>query len=141
MAVGAVGFWLPDTLWHAIRRSNVDFSDFIALSALLPLTLLGTYFLAKKRFGDGASVGAPLMVGVWCLGGIFIMVGASFSGGGILGPDGFHGAVLVLICSFIPGIIIELATYDGSLYALFVASIASVIIGAVVARKRSHRSG
>ena len=141
MAVGAVGFWLPDTLWHVIRRSNFDFWDFIILSALLPLTLLGTYLLVKKRFGDGTSVGAPLMVGVWCLGGVFIIAGASFSGGGIFGPDGFRGAVLVLIYSLIPGVIIDLATYDASLYALFVASIASLIIAAVVARKRSHRSG
>jgi len=49
MILGAFGFWLPDALWHAVRGSRFNGRDAIALTVLLPLTLLTVYILVKRR--------------------------------------------------------------------------------------------
>lgn len=57
------------------------------------------------------------MTGVWLLGGLFMMAGATFSSGGFVGPDGFRGALIVLVLSLLPPYVLIMATYDGSLGA------------------------
>jgi len=130
MILGAFSFWLPDALWHAIRGSRFNGRDAIALTVLLPLTLLTVYILVKRQHpGEPSrSVGWPLLVGVWLLGGPFIVMGASFSGGGFVGPDGFLGGVRAILISALPIFTITMATYDGSLGALYITSVVALAI-------------
>ncbi|SRR6266851_1149067 len=140
MAFGAVSFWLPDTIWHAIRGYRFNSTDVIAISILLPLTLLGMYLFIKSRPANEprAHVGLPLMLGVWLLGGFFIAVGASFEGGGFVGGNGFRGGVVMTLIGLVPPGTYMMAAYDGSLGALVLATLAAILI-AVSGRRREKR--
>lgn len=130
MILGAFSFWLPDALWHAIRGSRFNGRDVVALTFLLPFTLLMAYLLVKRHHPNepSKSVGWPLVVGVWLLGGCFMVIGASFSGGGFVGPDGFLGGVRMILISVLPIFTIDMATYDGSLGALSIVSVAALFV-------------
>ncbi|HTC65309.1 MAG TPA: hypothetical protein VK709_20885 [Candidatus Saccharimonadales bacterium] len=112
----------------------------LAITVLMPLTLLVTYLFVKRRTTNEPQrrVGLPLMLGVWTLGGLFITAGSSFSGGGFVGPDGFRGGVFITLIGLVPPITYILATYDGSLGALVLATLAAVLI-AVKERSRERR--
>jgi hypothetical protein len=58
------------------RGSRFNGRDAIALTVLLPLTLLTVYILVKRRrpTQPGKNVGWPLVVGVWLLGGSFMAI-------------------------------------------------------------------
>ena len=140
VAIGAVSFWLPDSLWHAIRGSNFSGADALTITVLLPLALLVTYLIVKRRSTNEQqrNVGLPLMLGVWTLGGFFITAGSSFSGGGFVGPDGFRGGVFITLIGLVPPFTYILATYDGSLGALLLATLAAALI-VVKDRSRERR--
>lgn len=129
MALGAVGFWLPDAVWHAMRGYRFGRLDILFLTLVMPITLLGTYrFLRKQSVNEkDHGVGLPLMLGVWMLGGFFIAVGASFSGGGFMGPDGFRGGVITTLTGLVPPFTYAMATYDGSLVALILVTLGSIV--------------
>jgi len=130
MILGALSFWLPDVLWHAMRGSKFHGRDAIALTVLLPLALFIVFVILKRRLPSelSKSAGWPLVAGVWLLGGFFMVIGASFSGGGLVGPDGFLGGVRTILISVLPIFTIDMATYDGSLGALFIVSVAALLI-------------
>ena len=143
MILGAFSFWLPDALWHAIRGSRFNGRDAIALTVLLPLALLTVYILVKRQHPSepNKNVGWPLVVGVWLLGGSFMVIGASFSGGGFVGSDGFVNGLRTIVISFVPIFTISMATYDGSLGALIIVSVVSLVIWvwSIVANKKIRR--
>lgn len=143
MILGAFSFWLPDVLWHAIRGSKFNGRDAIALTVALPLTLLIVFVFLKRRLPSepSKSAGWPLVAGVWLLGGSFIVIGASFSGGGFVGPDGFLGGVRTILISVLPIFTIDMATYDGSLGALFIVSVAALLIWVwtILAKRKTRR--
>ncbi len=130
MALAAVVFWLPDTLWHAVRRSRFDGVDFICLTALMPSSLLALYLRLKNRTPGkkNEAVGWPLVLGAWVLGGPFMILDASFMGAGLAGPDGLRSGIELMFACVLPMFTIELATYDGSLFALFLVAIAGLVI-------------
>jgi hypothetical protein len=121
--LGAVGFWLPDVLLHAVRGCNFNARDVRIVTAVAPLTVLITFLLAK-RLGKGApnkQVGPPMIAGVWLFGGLFMVVGASFAGGGFVSSNGGQ-SVVVLLLSIIPVYTFIMATYDGALGALLLVT-------------------
>jgi hypothetical protein len=142
MMLGAASFWFPDALWHAIRGSEFSGRDTIALTGLMPLTLLATYIFLKRQYQNELKrpIGWPLVLGVWLLGGPFMVIGASFAGGGFVGPDGLAGGIKMMLFALIPIFTIDMATYDGSLGALFVVSLAAllILIWAVAMAKRTR---
>jgi hypothetical protein len=132
MALGAVSFWLPDTLWHAVIGLR-DVPGLLALAVptlSMPLALLGMYLFLKRQPTNGSqhNIGLPLMLGVWTLGGLFMAIGASFQGGGFVGPDGTRGAIEMILIAVLPMYTFVMATYDTSLGALIVATIGAVLI-------------
>jgi len=144
MVLGAFSFWLPDAVWHAIRGSRFNGRDAIALTALLPLTLLTAYILVKRQHPSDSSknLGWALVAGVWLLGGSFMVIGASFAGGGFVGPDGFVGGVRTVLVSILPIFTIIMATYDGSLGALSIVSFVALAIWVwtIAANKKIRRT-
>jgi hypothetical protein len=80
-----------------------------------------------------------MILGVWVLGGVFMTISASFSGGGFSSADGFSGGVKLALISFFPIFTFMLSAYDGSLGALLIVTIVAVIIW-FVARRRQLRS-
>ena len=129
MVLGAVSFWLPDTIWDALRGSNFDGRDATSISLLMPLTLLVAYVLIKiKRLYYSESrkpVGWPMMLGVWLLGGFFIVAGEIVAGPA---PGGLSGALTMILLSSFPPAMIDISTYDGSLLALLIASLGALPI-------------
>ena len=131
MLLGAFGFWLPDTLVHALRGHNFNGRDVTIVTVAAPLMLLITFFFANKT--DKAAVqqkpvGLPLLAGVWLFGGFFMLVGASFSGGGFTNTDGARDLVVTILFSFVPLYTFMMATYDGALFALSLVT-AVILLG------------
>lgn len=129
VGLGGTSFWLPDALWHAMRGSRFGGGDVLVITGLLPLTLLAMYLFLKRRRGNEvqSNVGPLLMLGVWTLGGFFISVGG-FLGGGYGGrSDAFHSFLYTTLIGFVPPFTYILATYDASLGALILASLAAVL--------------
>lgn len=131
MLIGAVGFWLPDTLLHALRGQAFNRQDVQIVTVVLPLTLLGTFFLVKwtNKGNPQKQVGLPLLTGVWLFGGLFMMVGASFSpGGGFMSPVGARFVVMMMLLSWVPPYTFILATYDGALGALLMVTAVAFLV-------------
>jgi hypothetical protein len=131
MLLGAVGFWLPDVLLHASRGYNFNSRDVWHVTAAAPLTLFVTFLLAKRttKGARHSQVGPSMLAGVWLLGGISILLGASFSGGGFTSPDGRWLALTILLSVFPPYTLI-MATYDGTLGALLLVTAVALIVWA-----------
>lgn len=130
MICGAFSFWLPDVLWHAIRGSRFNRPDIIGLTVLLPAMLLAAHILLKRHHPNesGKNLGWLLLTGVWLLGGPFMGIAASFSGGGFAGAYGFFGGVKIGLISLLPIFTIDMATYDGSLWALSIVCLAALFM-------------
>jgi hypothetical protein len=129
MIVGATSFWLPDTLWHIVRGSKFGRPDVIALSLLMPLTLLACYVLTRRATkGAAAHGGWPLMLGVWVLGGVFMAAGWSFSGGGFANLHGARDVLVGIAFYSLPPAIFMMSTYDGSFFALLIVSFAALLM-------------
>lgn len=139
MLAGAVAFWLPDVVWHAIRQYKFGTWDAIEMNILMPLSLLGMYVHLRRRTKESTRfVGWPLILGVWCLGGLFVMMGATFTGGGFSDPNCINDAVtLILALTFLPLFLIDAATYDASLPALILVTVIALVI--LLWRRRSTR--
>jgi hypothetical protein len=132
MLLGAFSFWLPDVLWHAVIawKDLPGIWDLILPTVAMPSALLGMYLWLKRQPVNQLvkAVGLPLMLGVWTLGGFFMAVGASFSHGGFAGGGGFLGGVGMTLLGFVPPYAFIMATYDASLGALVLATLAAIII-------------
>lgn len=130
MLTGAIGFWLPDAVLHALRRNEFNGRDVGIVTVVAPLTLLITFLLVKWA-DSGApekQVGLPLLAGVWLFGGLFMMVGASFSGGGFMSPGGVRFAAISILLSVFPLYTYMMAAYDGSLFALLLVTVVAFLI-------------
>lgn len=140
MVFGAAAFWLPDTIWHIVRGPNFGGRDVLALTALMPLTLWAAFLLIKKlyRGSQEEMIGLPMMLGVWMLGGLFIGFGGLLSGGYADRADGFQSFLYVALIGLVAPLTYILATYDGSLGGLLLATFGSVVIAVRASRKRRH---
>jgi DNA-directed RNA polymerase subunit RPC12/RpoP len=142
MAAGGVSFWLPDTLWHAVRRSSFGGVDVLQLTILMPLTLWAMYRALKRRAlaEPVYNVGLPMMLGVWLLGGFFISLGGLLGGGYAGRADFLRGAVYITLMGLVPPLTYILATYDGSLGALILVTLGSILFAVSGSRKRRRQN-
>jgi hypothetical protein len=122
--LGAVGFWLPDVILHALRGYNFNGRDVGIVTTVSPLTLLIAFFVAKlaDKANRQKSVIPALIAGVWLFGGLFMLIGASFSGGGFLTPNGARWVMVTILLSVLPMYTFIMATYDGALGALLLVT-------------------
>ncbi len=137
--LGAFSFWLPDVLIHALSGYQFDTKQVWMVSGICPLTLLLAYALVlKKADREGFTHhGIAMMAGVWLLGGIFMMTGYTFSGGGFAHFD--FQIFLVTLASFFPVLTCMMATYDGSLLALIAVTFGAILILAFRLRNSTGR--
>jgi len=134
MLLGGIGFWLPDTILHALRAYGFNRRDVEIITIVSPLTLLVTFFLvnrAEKTF-PRAQIVLGLITGVWMFGGLFMTIGATFSGAGF--KTGPGGAMIAILLSLLPMYTYIMATYDGTLAALLLATVVAFLLW-IIARR------
>jgi hypothetical protein len=116
-------------------QSYFNGRDIGIVRVVAPLTFLTTFFLAKwtDKAAAGKHVGLPLLAGVWLFGGFFMLVGASFSGGGFTSA---RESVTTILLSIFPMYTFIMATYDGALLALLLVT-GAILLGWLFERSDS----
>lgn len=83
--IGAVAFWLPDTVVHAVSRTAFAGLQVWLLTPLMPVALFATFSAVVRRTHMRAgAVAVRMLGGIWLLGGLFMCIGATFGGGAAL---------------------------------------------------------
>lgn len=127
--IGALAFWGPDTVIHGIRRYSFDSRDVWTVTAVMPLTLLLSLLVCSKLSHLRAgTIAIRMLAGIWLLGGVFMMVSATFGGGGFAGSDGMLRGLMVIGISLLPIFTCVCAAYDGSLGALLIVSLVLFVV-------------
>jgi hypothetical protein len=141
--LGSSAFWLPDVVLHAVAGHEFSGLHVWILTVIMPSTLLLTWIRVKrsKAAEPAYPAGTLMLVGAWVFSGFFMMLAQSFSGGGFNSPDGIRWVVTSTVLSVIPLYTFTLATYDGTLGALLLVTVAACVIAAAQAvRNRSHKN-
>jgi len=123
---------------HALHRQSFNSFDVRVISIAMPLTLLVACVCSIKYVHTNVRAAAlAMLAGVWLLGGLCMTIGASFSGGGFVGPGGLRGAFFVIAMSLLPIYTFIMSTYDGSLGALLLVTIV-LLLASVLPLKMSR---
>ena len=132
--VAGIAFWLPSIGAHAVRGNQfgglpIDLVGVIILPVVASWGALE--LLVRKRSGHSGrgAIALWMLLGIWMLGPLCTMIGASFSGGGFIQPGTWHMILLGLVL-FVP-LTFMMSTYDGTLAALAVVSV-SFMVTAVI---------
>lgn len=126
--IGAVGFWCPDVIQHALRGQRFSGSDVLRISYVCPVVLIVTYgavMLWTRRQGRACPVSKGMLAGIWALGPAAMVITGTFNLGVFASWDGFvRGVVILAACTVLcPIASWIMATYDGSLLALMAVSV------------------
>jgi len=111
---------VPDVVIHSIRGMAFDVAEARTVSLLLPATTLVALSVDRRgrRLFVGWRRGVAMIVGIWLLGPLFMMIDATFGGGGFAAASMSGWPVLL-----IPGVAFIMAAYDGALVALLLATV------------------
>ena len=124
MSFGAVLFWLPDIIFNARVEFASSSTQIRLLTFLLPLITVLGYLIMRwiaRSSTKGPSIAGFMVLGIWVAGPLATMIGATFHGGGFSTP-GTWPFVIVATLLF-PVFTFMMATYDGTLGALFLSSL------------------
>jgi hypothetical protein len=135
--VAAVAFWLPDIALHAITKYRFGgWYELLSLTFLLPLFSCVAVAYSWKRSGDiGKFLPASwsAVLGIWLFGPVMMLVSASFSGGGFATAGGWQTAVLGT--GLFPMFTFMMSAYDGTLFAVLIATAAPPLMSLVLKRQ------
>jgi hypothetical protein len=130
---------MPTLLLHVVRGSLFSGRDVLVLSALLPgLVLIGFGVIA--RYVGPRATALWMLLGIWLPGPLLMTINWTFAGGGLARAGGLRlaavGTALFPVYAFL------MSTYDGTLFALLLAS-AGLVAGVVLGRPRrvAHPQG
>jgi len=126
-AIGAFSFWLPDMLLRALDRGYSGVAWWVP-TLILPTTFAAAYIFAGRRAEKRGfkHVGIAMFLGVWCVGGPFILFEWSLVGGPPL-SGGFLNELIVVVMSVLPPITFFLSAYDGSLPGLLLLTVGAAL--------------
>ena len=124
--LSGLAFWFPSIIVHAIRGYQFGHGRFDVIGvSILPIavTYLELGLLSRQRpsFMSRASIAMWMFLGIWMLGPLCIMIGASFSGGGFARPGMWHD--ILILSSIFPLATFDASTYDGTLGAVVLVTI------------------
>jgi hypothetical protein len=132
--VAAIVFWFPDVILHSITKYRFGgWLELLSLTLLLPLfTCIAVAYIWKNSGDIGKFLPAGLsgVVGIWLFGPLLMMVSTSFSGGGFATPDGWQTALLGT--ALFPMFTFMMSAYDGTLFAVLIASAAMPLMSLVL---------
>ncbi len=127
LIVGAA-FWIPDIIIHGFSGKTFSSPEVHIITFLLPLVGASSLFIVRKirAYKDSQLLSVLSgVLGIWITGPFFMMVSSSFSGGGFARADAgfFEQISFVVTCTAaFPIFTFMMSTYDGTLFALFIAS-------------------
>jgi len=137
LVVGACAFWVPDIAVHAVARNQFSGLDAIGLTVCLPVFAYVVLLVIWKKRGSAESFGfaaLPAVVGTWLFGPLMMTFTASFGGGGVYQPG--WSQTVILCTGLFPLCDIDMSTYDGTLFALFIVT-AGLPITALFVKRRT----
>ena len=116
-------------LVHALRRSRfgshpVDLLSITVLPVAASAVVVWLLLRALRPATSAEAIVTLHVAGIWLLGPVCMMAGASFSGGGFTRPGFFSPESAVLL---FPPITFIMAIYDGTLAALGLVTLAPVL--------------
>jgi hypothetical protein len=86
MLLGAVSFWLPDIVYHCLRKTELSTAAIWSMTAVMPLLALITYgavLCTTGRCHEGRwSVATSMLLGIRVLAPTMIGLGQTFAGAG-----------------------------------------------------------
>jgi hypothetical protein len=137
LITGGSSFWVPNIIYHVMKTDELSKQDIGILTILLPsglITFYGILLWLKGRQSEGPSVAIFMLFGVWLLGPISMLIGATFSGGGFteLGAN----AWIIIMLGIIPIYTFIMSAYDGSVLGLLLAS--SLMVSAHLMYERKN---
>lgn len=117
---GAALFWIPDILVHVVAPRYAPIIGLLIFSWLLPLTtLVGLKIMTDRRPGwtNRALIALAMIFGIWFLGPLCTALNLNLSGGS------FEAKTIAELTAIFPLSMLDLSTYDGTLLALFLATL------------------
>ena len=130
-----VVFWTPDVIFHAIVRQGFDWKGVLLLTILLPVATCAVgavlFFRRRKDALVSSLVGT---LGIWVTGPLFMMISASFEGGGFNQPGGLSAVVLLTL--LFPISTFSFSTYDGTLFAVLAITVCLPVTGSRLSHSR-----
>ena len=126
-ALGALAFWAPDILVHALAGTAFGGVAVLLLIPLLPTTTVFV-FLRLDPLGRATLRGWPrallMLLGIWVLGPLFMMISATFGGAGFFTFTGAADwAALARMTLVFWASTFMMATYDGALGPLLLSTL------------------
>jgi len=141
LILGGSAAWIPSVVLHWVRGHRFSAPDVLTLTGLFPVSAVIVAVAARRVSHDRAiQLMAPLavLIGVWLTGPVGMALGSSTTGGGFSQP-GMWRDLPSLIAMF-PLTTPMMATYDGSLAGLGIATLAlSVMFLVFWTRERPPR--
>jgi|SRR5579871_223279 hypothetical protein len=126
-AIGALSFWAPDLLLHWLIRMYKGIDWFWILTLTLPATFAAAYlFTGSPKEKGFKHIGVAMLLGVWCTGGLFILLEWSLLGGPAL-TGGFQNKLMEVMLSVFPPVTFFYSAYDGSLSGLLLLTVGSAL--------------
>jgi hypothetical protein len=130
--VGAIAFWLPASILSAMD-SGSDPGAVLVYSMVLPATTLWAFLRLDgpgRQMLDGSARAFLMLTGIWVMGPIFLVAGLEMGGGFGTFADLPWGMLVNPAATFV------MATYQGSLGALLVVTVALPVL-AYIRRRRA----
>jgi hypothetical protein len=124
MVIGAASFWLPDILIKVFTGNRTAWP---LLTAILPTTCFGVYFLVQRAIRAEISVASWTLAGIYFFGPLFMLATATLQGGGphtMLYADYWF----IPLDMILPPLTLLLSGYDQSFFALMIVTIGFAII-------------
>lgn len=140
MLLGAVSFWLPDIIYHYLRKTELSTAAIWTMTAVMPLLALITYgavLCTTGRCHEGRwSVATSMLLGIRVLAPMMIGLGQTFAGAGF--RSGHASLVIILGTILFPIYALIMSGYDLTIPALLLVTI--LLVGARLTFER-RRAG
>lgn len=130
IVLGGVSFWLPDVIYHYLRKTELTSAAIWEMAVIMPLLAILTYatFVARHPNEEGQqSLATSMLLGIWILAPMMITLGTSFAGAGF--RSGLISVLAVILGTVLfPIFALIMAGYDLTIPALLLVTI--MLIGA-----------
>jgi hypothetical protein len=133
VGLGGGAFWIPEILLYAYHRTELDRG---LITVLLPAAFLSTYVVvqfARPKESAKPSAAVFMLLGAWICGPLAISIGMTLLGAGFAAHPVLT-LLSVLLGTVVPLYTFIMATYDGSLYALFLVTVIMPLFHCLIER-------